>query len=136
MREKQWLSMIMCSFNVRGLGSRVKSLKIRKLIREEKVDFMVIQETKMDVFPDSLVFGLWGNSDCDWRFLPAMGCSGDNLSIWCKVKDSIVFTFIGDSFVGVCLDLLKENRRCFIVNVYSKCQIQDKKRLWRDLHMS
>jgi hypothetical protein len=126
----------MCSFNVRGLGSRVKRLKIREIIREEKVEFMAIQETKMEFIPESLVFGIWGNCDGDWRFLPAVGSSGGILSIWDKVNASLVFTFMGEGFVRVCLDLLKENRRCFVVNVYSKCHFQDKKRLWRDLLMS
>jgi exonuclease III len=56
--------MIVCSFNVRGLGSRVKRKKIADLVRTEKLDFLALQETKMEVISDSLVHNLWGNSDC------------------------------------------------------------------------
>jgi hypothetical protein len=38
--------------------------------------------------------------------------------------------------VGVCLDLISESLRCFIVNVYAKCNIHDKRRLWYDIFMS
>jgi mannosylglycoprotein endo-beta-mannosidase len=68
--------MIMCSFNVRGLGSRVKRVKIREVVRRENIDFLAIQETKMESIPDAMVFGLWGSNDCGWCLLPAVGNSG------------------------------------------------------------
>jgi hypothetical protein len=128
--------MILCSFNIRGLGSRVKRRKIRDLVREEKIDFLAIQETKMEVIPESLVVGLWGGDDCDWAYLPATENSGGILSIWCKVKAYLVFTFVGVGFVGVCLNLVNENRRCYVVNVYAKCNLVDKRRLWGEITMS
>jgi exonuclease III len=51
--------MICCSFNARGLGSRVKRRKIRDLVQSEKLDFLAIQETKMEAIPDSFVHNLW-----------------------------------------------------------------------------
>jgi hypothetical protein len=102
----------------------------------EKIDFLAIQETKMEVIPDSLIYGIWGGQDCDWTYLPAVGNSGGILSIWCKVKASLVFTFVGDGFVEVCLNVVNENRRCFVVNVYAKCNLLDKRRLWGDILMS
>jgi hypothetical protein len=102
----------------------------------EKVDFLAIQETKLEDVPESLVANIWGNCDYGWTFLPATGNSGGILSIWNKVKASLVFTFFGVGFVGVCLDLIAENRRCYIVNVYAKCHIRDTRRLWDDICMS
>jgi hypothetical protein len=96
--------MIVCSFNARGIGGRVKRRCIKQLIQLHKVDFMAIQETKMELISDSLCFSLWGGSDCDWAFLPSEGSSGGILSIWRKVDSSLIFTFIGDGFVGVCLE--------------------------------
>jgi exonuclease III len=52
--------MIVCSHNIRGLGSRVKRRYIKELIQKEKIDFMAIQETKMEMIQESLVFYLWG----------------------------------------------------------------------------
>jgi hypothetical protein len=56
--------------------------------------------------------------------------------VWSKVKASLVFSFIGDGFVGVCLNLLVEDRICFVVNVYAKCNIREKRGLWENILMS
>jgi hypothetical protein len=90
----------------------------------------------MESMSDSFVQRLWGSGDCGWAYLSAVGNSGGILSIWNKVKMSLVFTFIGDGFVGVCLDIIDESRRCFIVNVYAKCNFRAKRQLWRDILMS
>jgi hypothetical protein len=82
------------------------------------------------------VHRLWGSSDCGWAFLPAVGNNVGILSIWSKVKASLVFTFVGDGFVGVCLDLVDISRRCFIVNIYAKCDLRAKRMLWSNLLMS
>ncbi|KAK2426239.1 hypothetical protein P8452_40952 [Trifolium repens] len=90
----------------------------------------------MESISEAFVNSLWGSCDCDWAYLPAEGNSGGILSIWNKVKTSLVFTFIGVGFVGVCLDIVNESRRCFVVNVYAKCNFRAKQQLWSDLIMS
>jgi hypothetical protein len=74
--------------------------------------------------------------DCAWAFLPSEGNSGGILSIWSKVNSSLIFTFIGDGFVGVCLEWGVTKKICFIVNVYAKCDLNAKRRLWDDITMS
>jgi hypothetical protein len=102
----------------------------------KNLDFLALQETKLEVITDPLVHSLWGSADCGWTFLPTEGNSGGILSVWNKVKASLVFTFTGVGFVGVCLDLIGESRRCFIINVYAKCNLRDKRSLWGNLLMS
>jgi exonuclease III len=128
--------MIISSYNVRGLGGAVKRNAIKEFIRKEKVDFLAIQETKMETITDSFCYNLWGGEDCQWVFLPAVGNNGRILSIWSKSSASMIFSFSGDSFIGVCLDWGAQNKRCFLVNVYSKCDINGKRRLWETLVMS
>jgi hypothetical protein len=128
--------MIVCSFNARGIGGRVKRRRIKQLIQLEQVDFMAIQETKLESISDSTCFSLWGGMDCAWAFLPSEGNSGGILSIWSKVNSSLIFTFIGDGFVGVCLEWGVTKKICFIVNVYAKCDLNAKRRLWDDITMS
>jgi exonuclease III len=57
--------MIVCFHNIRGLGSRVKRRYVKELIQKERIDFLAIQETKIEVIHESLVFNLWGGVDCD-----------------------------------------------------------------------
>ncbi|KAK2423798.1 hypothetical protein QL285_034226 [Trifolium repens] len=111
----------------------LKRRKIRELIRLHKIDFLALQETKLEVISESLCFSLWGSQDCDWAYLPTEGRSGGILSIWSKSNNSLVFSFIGDGFVGVCLEWGTPKTICIIVNVYSKCDIGSKRNLWHKL---
>jgi hypothetical protein len=114
----------------------VKRGKVRDLITLESLDFIAIQETKLEGISGSLCCRLWGNSDCDWAFLPAVGNSGGILSLWRKSIGSLIFTFTGEGFVGVCLDLVDKHVRVCVINVYAKCNLVDKRRLWREILMT
>jgi len=94
---------------------------------------MAIQETKMEVITQSFCNGLWGGQDCDWAFLPSVGNSGGIISLLSKCNCSFNFSFVGDGYVGVCLDWGVSKDRCFVINVYSKCGLLAKKRLWERL---
>jgi exonuclease III len=63
--------MIITSYNVRGLGGLVKRRKIRELIKKQNIQFLAIQETKLEAISDKLCYSLWGSNDCDWSFRPS-----------------------------------------------------------------
>jgi exonuclease III len=46
--------MIVNSINIRGLGERVKRCKLKELVNKEKIDFLAIQETKLEIVYDVL----------------------------------------------------------------------------------
>jgi exonuclease III len=125
--------MIVVSYNVRGLGGQIKRRKLRELVKNHNVDFLAIQETKLNSVSDQLCYSLWGSHDCEWAFLPAEGNSGGILSIWNKANSSLLFTFMGDGFVGVCLEWGVMKSICFVVNIYTKCNFSAKRKLWHDL---
>ena len=78
--------MIVLSYNVRGLGvgGRVKRKVVKDLVLDYRVDFLAIQESKLEVVTESLCRGLWGGDDYDWEFLSFVGNSGGIISIWRK----------------------------------------------------
>ncbi|MCH97949.1 endonuclease/exonuclease/phosphatase family protein [Trifolium medium] len=117
----------------KSLGGAVKRNAIKEMIRKEKIEFLAIQETKMEIIPDSLCYNIWGGEDCQWVYLPSVGNSGGMLSIWSKSFASLIFYFSGDSFIGVCLEWGALKKRCFVVNVYSKCDLSGKRNLWETL---
>jgi len=125
--------MIMLTFNVRGLGGRQKINKLKELVRDHNVDFLSIQETKMEDINPILCYNIWGNDDCNWEFLPSEGNSGGILSIWRKLVSIINYTFSSEGFVGVSLEWGVQRRRCVIINIYAKCDIESKRRLWERL---
>lgn len=122
--------MIITTFNVRGLGGASKLNKIIELVRNNKVEFMAIQETKMEVITASFCHKLGGGLDCDWAFVPSEGNSGGILSLWSNINNSTNSIFVGEGYVGVCLDWGVLRHKCYIVNVYSKCDLPAKRRLW------
>jgi exonuclease III len=83
--------MIVSTFNARGLGGVVKRRRIRELIRNHRIEFLAIQETKLEEVSESLCFGLSGSQDCDWAHFPSEGRSGGILSIWSKSNNSHFF---------------------------------------------
>lgn len=89
------------SFNIRGLGGRVKQRKVKNLIVTEKIDFMMIQETKMAGIEESFYNKLWGSSEFQWSSLDSNGAPGGLLNLWNKEKLKMIFTFSGDGFCGI-----------------------------------
>lgn len=125
--------MIVLSYNVRGLGGRVRRKILKELVRDQKVDFLAIQESKLEVVAESVCRGIWGGDDCDWAFLPSVGNSGGIISIWRKSDSNLLFYFVGEGFVGVCLEWGRNKERCFVVNIYSKCDLAAIRRLWDNI---
>lgn len=63
----------------------------------------------------------------------ARGNSGGLLNIWHSSMMTGLFSFAGDGFSGVCFERGVGRIQCFIVNVYSPCNLAGKRRLWEDL---
>jgi len=85
--------MIVSTFNVRGLGGRVKKNKICDLVRQNKIDFLALQETKLEDINQALCYSFWGSEDCEWVFRASKGSSGRILSIWNKSCANLLYSF-------------------------------------------
>jgi len=46
---------------------------------------------------------------------------------------SLFILLCGNGFVGVCVDWGVHNKRCFIMNIYSKCDLMSKKAMWESI---
>lgn len=106
------------------------------LIAEERLDFMVIQETKIGTngFEDGGI--ALGGSDCEWIFQAITGNAGGMLSLWNSTMGKLIFSFSGRDFSGVCLEWGCKKTKCFVVNIYSPCNMTGKRKLWDDLRMT
>ncbi|KAL6503451.1 hypothetical protein OROGR_025374 [Orobanche gracilis] len=123
------------SFNVRGLGSRIKRKAIQELIRGQKIDFCCIQETKMEVMNDFISADVWGDRNCSWADKPSDGRAGGILSIW----NNEVFSCINHWFFNGALVVVglwgNERLHCCIINVYAPCVVAEKTELWSNICM-
>lgn len=56
--------MIIVSWNVRGLGRPEKRLAVKKLVRRHKVEFLMLQETKVSTNVVRIIHDVWGSQSC------------------------------------------------------------------------
>ncbi|KAL8485021.1 hypothetical protein ACS0TY_027353 [Phlomoides rotata] len=56
------------SFNVRGLGKRMKRNEVKRMIRSNGIEMCCIQETKMEKIEDRIGREIWGDKDCEWAY--------------------------------------------------------------------
>ncbi|KAL4323260.1 hypothetical protein GQ457_11G030710 [Hibiscus cannabinus] len=68
------------AWNVQGLGSDVKLSVVRRVIRQEKLDMVLLQETKNDKVEDVGIRWLWVDNGFDFCFSIAEGRSRGILS--------------------------------------------------------
>ena len=66
-------NMKILSLNVRGLGRREEKCKVKKLVCNQEVDMLLIQESKLKELKFNVLQSIWGNSDHDSVHVDAEG---------------------------------------------------------------
>lgn len=94
-----------------------------------------IQETKMEVIEDGLIQSFGGATRLEEVYKASTGMSGGLLILWKSGLLKLIFSFMGEGFLGICVEWGHSNSRCFLVNVYSLCDLLGKRRLRTELAM-
>ncbi|XP_058763377.1 uncharacterized protein LOC131636799 [Vicia villosa] len=123
--------MIIYSLNIRGGGKRVKRRRVGFNIQKGMADIASIQETKLSDFHHKYAEDLWGNELVEWSHMEAVGASGGILTMWRKDFFSLIYSFRGEGYLGVCVE--KENRRLYFVNIYASCDHNARLISWKKL---
>lgn len=125
--------MKMLSWNIREMGNKVKRRELKGLIGKERPDFICVQETKKEMIQVCLCEFLWGSNRFDWTFKPSSGRSGGMLCIWnstifqkSSVCEGVGFPCVKGTWVNC-------DFPCAIVNIYSPCNLKEKRQLWGKL---
>lgn len=118
------------SYNIRGLGRGIKWPAIRRLVNENHIDLLCIQETKMENINKSLCHALWGNSEFSWESYPAANSAGGILCVWNEKSLKVESRFVGAGFILLSGKWGQESQTIHVVNIYSPCNIQEKRVLW------
>ena len=71
-------------WNVRGANDSSKRKIIKSFIRNQKVDLLCLQETKIQSMTEGVVRSLGSGRFLDWRALDASGSAGGILICWDK----------------------------------------------------
>nr|GEV94057.1 RNA-directed DNA polymerase, eukaryota [Tanacetum cinerariifolium] len=149
-RSSRCFPMNCLSLNIQGLGSKAKKEWIRELNIKHKVNFLTLQETKMDSISAMDVKLLWGNYNFDHVFSEAVGNSGGILcnynfnhifseavgnsgGILC-MWDSNVFHkekhIISDNFVALYGTWNPNKAKLLMISIYAPQSATGKRSLW------
>ncbi|GJR25979.1 RNA-directed DNA polymerase, eukaryota, partial [Tanacetum coccineum] len=89
------------SLNIQGLGHKTKKEWVKELNCKHRINFLALQETKMDCISYMDVKSLWGNSNFDFVASDSLGNSGGILCMW----EASIFkkdgTTISDNFIAI-----------------------------------
>lgn len=97
------------SYNVRGLGRGIKWAAIRRMIKEEHIDMICIQETKKENIDKSICQALWGDAEVSWEVQPASNTAGGILCMWSEETFKLQSKVIRGGFILLRGQWLKED---------------------------
>lgn len=72
----KYMIMKVVSYNIRGLGCRVKKRDVKQLVIENKSGMVCLQETKLEMMDSRICLSLWDGDDVDWVAKSVAGNSG------------------------------------------------------------
>ncbi|GLU07240.1 hypothetical protein SLE2022_242040 [Rubroshorea leprosula] len=121
------------SFNVRGLGGTVKRKEVGKLSREERPDFLFLQETKLERIDMGICKLLWNSDEFEWVAKASSGASGGLLCLWDRRNFVKSEEFTGDGYVGISGEWGANKQQCSLINVYGPNDRQKRVKLWEEL---
>ncbi|GKV04879.1 hypothetical protein SLEP1_g16976 [Rubroshorea leprosula] len=111
----------------------VKRKELRKIVSGEHVNFLMIQETKLETVDENLCRSIWGQEGFEWYANSADGRSGGLLCIWDSHLFKKIDLFEGDGFISV-EGLWGANKTsCCFLNVYGPCNVTGRAKLCNDI---
>ncbi|GJU13564.1 RNA-directed DNA polymerase, eukaryota [Tanacetum coccineum] len=121
------------SLNVQGLGNKPKKGWIEELCHKHRVNFVSIQETKMESIDLFSINALWGNWNFDFAFSPSVGSSGGIVCVWDQskfIKEHISKT---DYFVALMGSWSPTSTKLLVISIYAPQEYSKKRDLWNYL---
>ncbi|KAG4213338.1 hypothetical protein ERO13_A01G050120v2 [Gossypium hirsutum] len=118
------------SWNIRRLGSEVKREAVKRLCRLSRAFVCFIQETKLEVIIKDDVRKLWGDDNCEFRFVAAVGRSGGLLRMWDKNEFILFKDWSDDRVIAIEGKWVKKDLDVVLINVYAPNIVSEQCTLW------
>ncbi|GJY75406.1 RNA-directed DNA polymerase, eukaryota [Tanacetum coccineum] len=112
------------------LGHKSKKRWVRELCFKNNVNFVSLQETKMECVDLFTLKKLWGNFSFDNAISPSVGNSGEIVCMWepsIFVKENVI---VFDSFLLITGCWVPSGTKILIISVYAPQDIVGKRMLW------
>ncbi|GKC00696.1 RNA-directed DNA polymerase, eukaryota, partial [Tanacetum coccineum] len=119
-----------CMKDIEGLGHKSKKEWIKELNLKFQVNFLAIQETKMERINQMDVKYMWGNSNYNYVCSDSIGSSGGILCVWEKSVFRKENVTVSDNFIAIYGTWISNSLKVFFIIVYAPQQLQAKRLLW------
>ena len=100
------------------------------MVKEHHIDLLCLQETKKEIVNKNMCQALWGNSDFSWETCPSANSAGGILCVWNQSSFKVESRFVGAGFILLSGKWGQESQLVHVVNIYSPCNLQEKRVLW------
>ncbi|KAK8652030.1 hypothetical protein V6N13_141600 [Hibiscus sabdariffa] len=119
--------------NVRGLGSSVKRLAIRRVLRQQRTEMVFLFETKLEMVSEALIKSIWWKDSYNFIMSASVGLSEGIVIIWEIGRFVVTDSSIDLNFVLLRGKWCVEDWDCGMVAVYAPCEFHVQQKLWRRL---
>ncbi|GJV76994.1 RNA-directed DNA polymerase, eukaryota, partial [Tanacetum coccineum] len=121
-------------YKMEGLAQKAKKDWVKELCIKNKVNYLAIQETKMENMENLCVRQCWGNLGFDHVHSDAVGNSGGILCVWDPNSFSKNSVTVSDYFVMCRGHWRLTDQKMMIIAVYAPQESKEKQNLWEYLH--
>ena len=125
--------MILFSWNLRGLGAKIKRNVLKKSLLTHDPWFVFIQESKLESISRIMMKTIWNISDLEVCLSPSIGSSGGLLSLWKKSKFNMEFSRCERNWIAVGGCVLPSDFNCLLINIYNSCDNVEREETWNSL---
>ncbi|RVX13271.1 hypothetical protein CK203_018005 [Vitis vinifera] len=127
------MKMKILSWNVRGANESSKRKVIKTFLRNQRVDVICIQETKIQAMSDNIARSIGSGRFLEWKAVNAEGASGGILMCWDK-RSLEVLDWEEGQFTLSCRFRNIENGAIWIfTGVYGLFSKMEREALWDEL---
>nr|GEY33677.1 hypothetical protein [Tanacetum cinerariifolium] len=112
------------------LGHKTKKEWAKELKIKHNVNFLALQETKMDRVNHMDVKFIWGNSNYQYVSSDSTGSSGGILCVWEATIFKKDYATVSDNFIVIYETWIFNNSKVLIVVIYAPPSLSHKRVLW------
>ncbi|GJR84790.1 RNA-directed DNA polymerase, eukaryota [Tanacetum coccineum] len=120
-------------YKMEGLAHKAKKDWVKELCYNNKVNFLALQETKMEQVDLFNIKSCWGNLTFDFVVGPSVGNSGGILCVWDPNMFHKENFTISDYFIAIMGKWIPNDKKMLIISVYAPQELAEKKMLWQYL---
>ncbi|GKA45415.1 RNA-directed DNA polymerase, eukaryota [Tanacetum coccineum] len=118
-------------FDMTGcLAQKAKKDWVKKICVTNKVNFLSLQETKMENIDLWCIKRCWGNLAFDYVYSEAVGQSGGILCVWDPNMFRKINDTVSDYFTMVRGVWVPSGKRLLIISIYAPQELSEKRMLW------